>query len=188
MNVKNIICQTANLLLKDELLQSQPLGGAEQITQDNQKELDLMLFCLNQVLTAIASDYLPVVKEEQLVCLSGTFELQELGQGRVHEIKKVECDGINIGFKTVGSVVKTGKGLLTVYYAALPESATLESTILGFDPRLTERIVAFGIATEYFFITGEFTQAAVWENRYKAALESACRKKSEITIPPRRWL
>ena len=122
-----------------------------------------------------------------MVSLNGEILLKDIGND-LYEIKRIESDGINIGYKVFGNTLKTGKGILQIVYAAFPTDYELDDSIEGFDSRLSERVVALGTATEYSFITSEYTQASVYENRYKSALESVCRKKSDITIPPRRWI
>lgn len=187
MTVINTLKQSVVMLGKDNLLQTLPLGGQLEPDTNEEKELDLLLFCFNQVLQTIASDYLPILKEKQILAQHGSVALTDIDTQLI-EIKKVELDGVSIGFKVVGNVLKTAKGNLLVTYAVSPNQCHFNDSMEDFDLRISERTIALGVATEHSFITGEYTQAAVWENRFKAALESACRKKSDILIPPRRWL
>ena len=58
MKIKNIIKQTVTMLGKDELLETSLFDGETEIDENQEKEIKLLLFCVNQVLNAIATDYM----------------------------------------------------------------------------------------------------------------------------------
>ena len=57
-----------------------------------------------------------------------------------------------------------------------------------FTSNLPERIFAYGVAREYFFIKNLYEDANIWEERFKGSLQIMLRRKSEVKIPRRSWI
>jgi len=188
MEVKSVLKQTITLLQKDELLETTVFDGTVTPSTSEQKDIDLLVFCLNNVLNMVATEYVPILEEKEIVTLSGSFLTSVIGSNLL-EIKKIEDEsGLSHNFKLVGNNVETDKGILTVTYSVLPEKIDITSTLSNLNGKISERILSYGTATEFLFVTSEFNEAAIWENRFKSSLETACRKTSEIKMPRRRWL
>ena len=53
--------------------------------------------------------------------------------------------------------------------------------------KISARILAYGVASEYCFLEMLYDDATLWENRYKNALLCAQRKKGELKLKKRGW-
>ena len=75
--------------------------------------------------------------------------------------------------------------VVEVVYTTLPQELTLQSQ---FSSVLPERVYAYGIAREYYFLQTLFDDADIWEERFKNTLQVLQRKRSDTVMPRRRWL
>jgi hypothetical protein len=188
MEIINILKNACVFLQKDELLETTELGGAESSTTSQQKELSLLLRCLNLVYNQVATDYIPLIKTERFLPSSGEVLFTSFYK-KVLDIRKiVDKDGIKASYKLYPDRISTIDEEISVTYSYEPDELTgLESIMESFSEKLTERVMAYGVAMEYSFISGLHDDASIWEKRFKDGLLIASRKKSEIRLPARRW-
>ncbi len=188
MTVKSIIKNACVFLQKDELLTLVDLDGAQQANENQTKELNHLVRCLNLVYKQIASEYIPLINEEKIYSDNGVIMLNSLTK-KALDILRVENNvGIRLNYKLFPNRIETLGGNLTIKYSYQPEDIqNLTNEIETFSQKITERVVAYGVAMEYSFICGLHDDASIWEKRFKDSLLIACRKKSEIRLPRRRW-
>lgn len=147
-----------------------------------------LLKCLNLVYQDLTRDYLPLETVEDIVFTDGKFEYKNLSLV-VRDIIKIEDEyGFGHSFKCFPTFVQADVTKAKITYTYEPEDLVLFDEINAFAGKLSERILAYGVAMEYFFLSSLSDEAAVWENRYISSLENALRKKSNIIMPKRRWI
>jgi hypothetical protein len=188
MEIVNILKNACVFLQKNELLDVSELGGTEQSTPAQQKELNILLRCLNLVYNEIASDYIPLLHTEKLIPTNGEIGFSSFSK-KLLDIKRVEDKfGIRTNYKLYPDKISTIDGPVTITYSYEPEELTdFTSVMESFSEKLTERVVAYGVAMEYCFISGLHDDASIWEKRFKDGILVSARKKSEIRLPVRRW-
>lgn len=188
MTVVNIIKNACIFLQKEDLLGVTALGGSGSATSAQTKELDFLLRCLNLVYNQIATDYIPLLHTEKLTPTNGEIIFSSFTKS-VLDIKRVEDKfGIRTNYKLYPDRIATIDGEVKITYSYEPIAlVSLSSTIESFFEKLTERVIAYGVAMEYSFISGLHDDASIWEKRFKDGILVAARKKSEIRLPSRRW-
>lgn len=189
MEIVNIIKNACVFLQKDELLDVEDLGGATPSNSAQQKEIGILLRCLNLVYNQIATDYIPLLKTEKITPVNGEIVLSDLSK-KILDIKRIEDKfGMRVNYKLYpNKIVLTISGEVTITYSYEPEELTALTSIMeSFSEKLTERVMAYGVAMEYSFISGLHDDASIWETRFKDGLLIAARKKSEMRLPNRRW-
>ncbi|MDD4110358.1 MAG: hypothetical protein PHS54_02265 [Clostridia bacterium] len=188
MEIINIIKNTCVFLQKDELLETTELGGEETSTEAQQREISLLLRCLNLVYNSIATDYIPLIKTEIIMPINGEILFTSLSE-KILDIKRIEDKyGLRLNYKLYPDRILTIDGEVTINYSYEPEELEdLTSTMESFSEKLTERVIAYGVAMEYSFISGLHDDASIWEKRFKDSLQIASRKKAEMRLPSRRW-
>ena len=67
------------------------------------------------------------------------------------------------------------------------ETITFTSLAENFGGKISARVIAYGVASEYCFLEMLYDDATLWESRYKNALLVASRKKGEIQLKKRGW-
>lgn len=188
MEIVNIIKNACVFLQKDELLDITELGGTSTSTTAQQKEINMLLRCLNLVYNEIATDYIPLIKTEKVASTNGEILFSSL-TNKILDIKRIEDKyGIRVNYKLYPDKILTIDGEVCLTYSYEPEELEdLTSTMESFSEKLTERVFAYGVAMEYSFISGLHDDASIWETRFKDGLLIAVRKKSEMRLPARRW-
>ena len=82
---------------------------------------------------------------------------------------------------------ETGVYTVKYLYAPAPKALTDESDFPGYP--IGERMLAYGIASEYCLIAGDVEAAESWESRYRAEIERfRPYEKAKGTIPSRYWI
>lgn len=189
MEIVNIIKNACVFLQKEELADVTELGGTILSTEVQQKEIKMLLRCLNLVYNQIATDYIPLLETEKIMPLNSEILLSDLSK-KILDVKRIEDKfGIRVNYKLYpDKIFLPINGEVTITYSYEPEELIdPESTMESFSEKLTERVMAYGVAMEYSFISGLHDDASIWETRFKDGLLIAARKKSEIRLPERRW-
>lgn len=189
MDVIEIIRLAATYLQLEEVLELSEIGGTvEEKSELAEKNLNLLLECVNLIYSELASDYLPLKEEEEITVENNEFLFSNLSKAIHHVLSLRNAREESVYYSIYPSGIKTQDGTYLLEYSYHPEAVTLEDDLESFAGRLSERIVAYGVASEFSFISGLFDEAATWKTRFTESLKVACSKKSIIQIPPRRWM
>ena len=181
--------EISNMNLLNNINPSMPMDE-DVLYQDDEiltKKADMLLKCLNLVIEDIARDYLPLLHEENIVFNDKKFEYINLSKVICDIIKLQATNGLGIKFKCFPTHIKSDIKKAVITYSYLPEEVTYHEEFNFFDNKLTQRIIAYGVAMEYLFLNSLSDEAAIWENRFLSSLQNALRKKHNITLPKRGW-
>ncbi len=185
MTVKQIITDVAYLLDDNRLLTA--------INTDNfaghlQNEQNLLVKCVNFVNNIIATDYFPLISSKKLLTNVNTVPFSDITKSTIFDILQVKDDyGYVTPFKVTNEGVETVKGNITIKYAYLPEDVTYDSSITAYPIKINTRIFAYGVASEYLFIKGNYDDGEIWEERFKNAMKALQRTRKNVVMPKRRW-
>ena len=161
------------------------------VIQDDEsviQKANTFLTCLNLIIEDIAKDYLPLLCEEEIAFTDKKFEYNKLSNVISDVIKLQTLTGLSLKFKCFPSFIKAETNKAVITYTYLPDEVTFGQEFNFFDNKLTPRIIAYGVAMEYLFLNSLSDESAIWESRFLNSLESALRKKHNVTLPKRRWL
>ena len=162
MRIKNIIESAAKLL------------GMT----DSGSNFDVLLQCANLVATNIASSYLELVAKQTFTVTNGRIRLTKFRRAFLR-VKNISTRF----YRLFTDRVEIPNGRVTVEYAYVPRFRTGNER--NPFPTLGDDGLAYGIAAEYSFITGMFSEAQVWNRRLEELLFSARPKRA--TIPAQVW-
>lgn len=190
MNVKNIIKLVAIYLQMEEVLELTTFGGTVTDVDANDitlKNVELLTRCLNLVYDEIATDYIALTATEDVEVTKKEIDLESLTKRLVSVVRISDTNGKLCKYKMYPSFILIANGNYSLTYSYMPTSVTINDDIENFSGKLTERIAAYGVASEYCIISGLFEEAYMWESRFKDSLLVAKRNKHEINMPARRW-
>ncbi len=185
MTIKDIVTTAAVCLGKTEVLEYLEKGVAENVEQV-EKELNLLLRCTVLTVEQLATEYAPLSMEEQFQTENGRIYFSDFSR-RVLEILSVKSLGkIEQTFKVYPEFVKTINGRVVVEYNYLPQNLKLADEISFDNGKITERIISYGVASEYALIEDCYEESVMWDERFKQSLIKAIGTKN-ARVKQRRW-
>ena len=188
MQVKEILKLACSFLGKEELLDCEYFEeNGEEITESVSKELDKLLTCLNVVTEEVAMSYLPLIKQKEVTFVNGKISVLDIDENIASIISIKNKSGRNLKYKYVSDeiVCLTTKAIVT--YKVYPSHLNLDGTAETFGNRLSARILAYGVASEFAYSEMLYDDATIWENRFKNALLYSSEKKGELNLKQRGW-
>jgi hypothetical protein len=180
------------MLLKDllqKVIMIVRLENEVDVDADSPK-LRQLVDCANMIYGELTLEYLRLkAKQNMLFNQSGRVDYVSFSN-KVREVLQVKLNGAVMPFETfpdhiIASGVRGARGEVTYVYHA-PE-LTINS-ILILPPQYSERVVATGIASEYFYRTGMPEEAAFYKARYDNAVLNLCSRIKSVHLPSRRFL
>lgn len=183
MLVKDIIKLACDFTENQEI--ANVLENSGVLSEEQSQICDNLVKCFNLVNNEIASEYLPLIKMEELETKDFRIEFSQF-KTSPHKIISVKSkSGRSVKFKVFENYLIAFANVVDVLYSVLPNKMTIDDEI---DSTLPERVYAYGVAREYYFIQTLFDDALVWEERFKNTLQLLSRKQGEVIMPRRRWL
>ena len=176
------------------LLAATQLGIADKIqayyngsSTEGEKDAELLLTCFNLVESELALDYFPLYAEEELNTFSGRINYSLLAHAVVRIIRVADTEGNTVDYTLFPDCLKGPVGTLKIYYTYTPKKKTVDKES-DFETRVTDRLLSYGIAAEYATAKGLYEEAAIWDKKYKDAIEVAYRTMPGVRMKARRWV
>ena len=183
MKVREIIRKCA-VLLDDKKLSDSINSG--ECTAQQQETIDLLLECMQLVNSRIAGDYLLLKDIKNIKTSTDILSLSKITNNNLYKVIKVKKNGYPISFRVMSGCLYAQSGNLEIEYAYLPEVVSIEDSIDYYSGKISERIFAYAIVSEYLSIKGNIDEAELWENKFRKAISFSLAKHKEIVIQPRR--
>lgn len=183
MLVKDIILKACDFIGNEEL--SQIITSDGEMTSEQTRELETLVKCFNLVYNEVICEYKPIVKIEKIKVENKKVSFDDF-QNKVVNILAVKDNfGEKVAFKVFESYILVDADEVEVWFATTAKDYTINDEI---DSTIPERVFAYGIAREYYFIQTLYEDAEIWEERFKNSLQVLDRKKSSTILPRRRWI
>lgn len=184
MKIKDAIYYAAMFLRLDDVCEALEGGEADEETS---KEIDRLVRIANLVINETARDFLPLKTSERITVGEDGFKYSDLSRRLVDVYSLTDKSGRSVPIRQYfDCFTAPTPGEYTIEYSYAPEAAALTSDIDA--GKLCERVLAYGICAEYSVISGETTDAVLWDGRYKDALASGSGDKREKRVARRKWL
>lgn len=189
MKTKQVLNLVCTFLGKEDLLTCPYFSGSgENLTSDEQKELDILLRCLNLITSEISTEYLPIYKTKDITMTNGEYNLKDIDENIFQIIKLEDEYSGKIKFRIFGDKLKANATTCKITYTSFAPKSTLDGDVETFSCVMPDRVLAYGTAMEYCFISSLYDDATLWESRYKNSLLCLSQKKHNVVMPKRRWL
>ena len=158
-------------------------GGFDCASPLGEKLLEKFLAVENEV----ALDYLPLVAEDEIVSETGVVFFSELTKKATRILKISGESGENVPFAIYPQYVKTQPSKMVVRYAYTPSEKGIDDEVEA-QACVSVRLLAYGVASEYCLGEGLYSEASVWEGKYKKALLAAYKITPNRVVSSRRWV
>ena len=189
MLAKNVIKYVANYLNLNNILNSVLLDGENELTKQDEAEINTLLCCLNLVINQVATEYINLKNTIKISSISGKIYYSSLSNNVVVDVLKVTKNGVPIKFEVCADHIKTESGDLEVEFVYQPSSCSSVLSNIDFENfKINERVLSYGVVAEYCFLNGNYDDAAIWDNRFKNSLSNLNRARREIKIKQRLWI
>lgn len=183
MKVKEVILKACDFIDKQELAMAIKSGAV--LSDEQQTDKENLVAYFNLVREEIANEFQPIMQAEKFVVKNFKLSFSDFSKD-VQDIYSIRDKfGRNVNYKIFEDYIFVCGKEVEVIYSSKAEPLVFESE---FSSNLPERIFAYGIAREFFFLNNLYEDANVWEGRFKGALSIMLRRKSEVKIPQRRWI
>ena len=192
MKVRDVAGLAAVLLQKCELLntgvfEAEQTDAQAQETVDTNRELGLLVRCVNLAAKEIACDYLPLTHTQKIVCTDGVVPYAVFEKPLLEIKSWKNLKGAGMSYFTFSDRVEVRPGEYEVSYTFVPENKEFFDELDFGGTKITDRVLAYGAAAEFCLISGLYDDALIWERRYKDALTVAARRTETTFLPRRRW-
>ncbi len=182
--------------VKDAVLEAAKYAGVEKevasyldgsFSSLGEEAACLLLSCFQAVENELARDYLPLLAEDELVTATGVVEYAALEKAPARVLCVEDEWGNSQKYKLFPSFLKTKAGKVKIIYAYAPSRKELEGES-DYKTGVSLQLFAYGMAAEYFLVTGETESASAWDKKYKDAVRAAYRVQPCKRLRSRRWI
>ena len=159
----------------------------EQLTVDEQKLVDRLLFNVNIVYREIVSAYLPLVDAKEIDIVGGEFEFSSLDDVKILYPIRLEKGDMQIKFKSYPTKIACDySGMAKLTYAYLP-SADFVLTDEIDDVRVTMSVFVCGVLAEYYFQNKVFDLAKSFDSDFRDGMARLKYQGRTMFLKERRW-
>jgi hypothetical protein len=183
MKINDVIKEVANMLQLTNV-SGASLTNIESLEVQTQKDINLLLSCINEVLCDIATDHLPLKATDQITVTENQFSLNLLSNS-FHKLISINTSK---DYSIRQEILKIENGTYQLTYNYLPEIYQIGDTITDCDKRLTIYALSFGVAAEYCLISGNYSESEMWNSRFDSAMQIAKRNSKMPKLKERRWI
>lgn len=189
MKVQQIIKTALTLINEPDTYNNISSGKLDILTDNDKATYNALISCVNLTNNVLATEYYPL-KQTININSSGKLSYSDISSSlAISQILKVEGGFGGVRFKEYPDYIETPKGNFKITFTYLPKTiANINESILCYPTKLTERIFAYGVVSEYYFIMGMYDDAVVWDARFKNSLQTVLKPKHEVKIKNRLWI
>lgn len=166
------------------------LGFDESLFADGTKEtpsvdeVKKMVLAAQFVVDELFVDYGENIRKQKVAVVDNKVLLNAVGR----VLKVTDSNGVAVPFRFVnGGVYVEDMREVCVTYTLIVNGFGWRDEIPTPSNVSAERVVVYGILSEYFLMSGDTAQAAVWRTRFEDCLANSGKCVSQ-KMPVRRWL
>ena len=191
------------MLIKDVLiLAAESLGRADFVPLVEQAYSDAvssgtapegeaatLLRCYHLVENEVALDHFPLKTQESFLPEDGAVLFTRFSHAPVDVLEVHDRFGVSVLFSLQVSrlLLPHTAGEVTVLYSYAPTRAAIDGET-AFSDKISDRLLSYGVVCEYLLAGGRYAEAAVWEEKFRAALSAAGLARRKLCVRGRRWV
>lgn len=180
MTVKSVLMLSLTMMNRKDLVSALSLSTLTD-------EVEKLLNCYNLVVSELCEEYLPLIHTQTISSTSGRYHFNLFHKTPL-EIKAVfNRNGDEISYKQTPLYIICDEPEITVSYVYYPQNAKINDVSVYDKTKISERILALGVAREFLLQSGLYEEALSFDNRFQQALTQVLLKKSGAIIRARSW-
>ena len=183
MLVQEVIALAAETLGRTDLAEA--LAALE---GEPEGDLKSLLRCYNLIENEVALDFFPLKATERFSPEEKKISYARFAFAPVHILKVTDASDMPMSFTVMPThlVVPTAGEAEVTYAYAPPEKSLKDET--AFSDKISARLLAFGVASEFCITNRQFSEGAMWGRRYRDALRAAGIYRRTLSVRSRRWI
>ena len=186
MTVKDILKTVAVLINREEILEFLNNGYANNYSAIND-DVNLLVTCYNIVAEEIATEYYKLKTIEKHISKNGVLKYSEFINNPISIISVKDKNDNSVTYKVMPSEILLNELEVFVEYCYTPQNKGLDEVSDYSSTPIKNRVIAYGVATEYLLIKGAFEEAVLWHEKYVEALKGSLIKSKMKKIKGRVW-
>ncbi len=186
------------MLIKDVLvLAAEELGRADLAAAAEEAyaqaaelsgEAATLLRCYHLAENEVALDHFPLKETETFLPADGAVLFTRFSRAPADVLDVRTAGGARVAFKVYPArlVLPAGTGEVRVTYSYIParQGVTGESAFGG---KISARLLAYGTASQFLLAGGRFEEAALFDEKFRAAVRAAGLARRKLWVRARRW-
>lgn len=160
-----------------------------EISAETYEKLNIFVNLTNLVINELACTYVPMVIEEQLSFVNGKAFYKDFSKKAVKILGVKDMSGVELEFVDKAEYLQVPFSVnqtLIVEYQYSPDNYSILDKIGYTEKDISARVIAYGVASEYFINQGNFEQAVIYHKRYVDEISLLTLPKNS-KIKQRRW-
>lgn len=166
-------------------------NSLETPNDETQREWGKMLRAFNSLMKSIATERIPVTKEEEVVFdCKGEFSLSNLAE-KFHSLQTITgySGFVFASSSNDGKLKANYVGPAMMKYAYVPKDFTTEDEVTAFDGVLNDLVYSYGIAYVYCEMSALYDDAEMWKEKFESSINDCMSSVvRERVMRVRRWL
>ncbi|MBQ0017549.1 MAG: hypothetical protein KBT30_02840 [Clostridiales bacterium] len=159
----------------------------EYLNEQTEKQLRLILDCINIVELMISSEYKPLIYEEEIQVENCEFNIDNLSQ-KLAKIKQITYGYSKQNYELVNNKIIMKDGKYKIKYSYYPKEVDFDEEVDDYSGNLALLTFCYGVCFEYLLISGAFEEADMWKEKFEQSLTNNFRSIKSTFIKGRRWL
>ncbi len=182
IKVKEVLSAAAEMAGMSELAKEIESGGAKEETAE------LLVRCFNLIENEVALDYFPLTAKERLPVHNSEIAYASLSHTPINIVSVTSVSGMGIRFDLLTDSIGLREAVseAIVEYAFAPVAKKLGDAS-DFEGKISARLLSLGVAAEFMLARGLFSEASVFDKKYREALRAAAVVRHRLALRARRW-
>lgn len=190
MKVKDLIKDVCIFIGREDLTQNNIFDTSQQAPSEwDSFEINRLVAFYNNIYKEIATCYLPLFYEEEIEFVDGIFEYSNLEKNIIDIYKLKNVFGENVVFEAFPTYIKSNALFAKIVYSFCPSDVLISATedINFFGGKILPQVIIYGIAREFALLNREYTEAEIWNKKFKENLLNAVQRKTSVHMKNRGW-
>ena len=184
MTVKSILKLVSSLLNRKDIYSYLNGGAASGNVSD---EVNTLVDCYNVVAEELSTVYPKLVHTQEFSVKGGVLKYTQFVYNPVKILSVKDINGNQVECKILPTEIRVDLSKALIEYTYIPVKRRLDETSDFKNTPIKERVIAYGVATEFCLIKGSYEEAAMWHDKYTSGIKNSLAIKSANKIKCRMW-
>lgn len=187
MKIKDVLKIASMFVNLDK--EFEPIFLNQDVDENTEREFDIFVKCLNLTYNEL-NEYCKLRLVKKINVLDGKIFFSDIDE-KFKNLYSVKDKNTlkNVKYLEFDNYISVGNNVKEVFivYSNNVDELGVDSDISCFNGKISEKCFALGVASEYCYIKSFYTEAEMFDKRFKDLLRICIGKKGNIYLPKRRW-